>query len=167
MPSPVIHIVVALVALLLYFDDRNRKYVLLLLPLAVLPDLDHFVPYAPRVVFHNVFLLVIPLVIALYGLKIKNKVLYGVALMAGFCLFSHLMLDGFNGGEVLFYPLQTVWYGFANTPVVAHSAIVRVPGPLPSEVLGITLTFVALAAILFVERKLQFNSEVRGHAERA
>ena len=131
MPGPVIHIGVALVALLLYFDDRHRKYVLLLLPFAVLPDLDHFAPfYAGRDILHNVFLLVLPLAVALYGLKIKNNVLYSVALMAGFLLFSHLVLDFFNGGEALFYPLRTTWYGFTNTWEVAHSAVALIPEPL-------------------------------------
>jgi hypothetical protein len=141
-----------------------------LLPLAVLPDLDHFVPHAPREAFHNLLLLVPPLAIALYGLKIKNKVLYSVALMAGFCLFSHLVLDFFNGGVALFYPLQTAWYGFANAPVEAHSSVVLIPKPLrwyvPSEVFGITLIFVALAVILFIKRQLRFNTHVDGHAER-
>src|SRR5674536_215258 len=82
MPGLVIHVGVALVALLLYFDDRNRKYVLLLLPFAVLPDLDHFAPlYAPREMLHNVFLLVPPLAIALYGLKTKNNVVYSLSLI--------------------------------------------------------------------------------------
>jgi hypothetical protein len=196
MPGPVIHIGVALVALLLYFDDRHRKYVLLLLPFAVLPDLDHFAPfYAGRDILHNVFLLVLPLAVALYGLKIKNNVLYSVALMAGFLLFSHLVLDFFNGGEALFYPLRTTWYGFTNTWQVAHSAVALLPEPLrsvpgfgsfatpdaahpsvallpkplrgvPSEVFGVTLTFVALAVILVVERQFQFNTDVRGSAER-
>jgi len=171
MPGPVIHVGVALVALLLYFDDRNRKYVLLLLPFAVLPDLDHFAPfYAPREMLHNVFLLVPPLAIALYGLKTKNNVLYSIALMAGFLLFSHLVLDLFNGGVALFYPLQTAWYGFSNTPVVAHSTVFTIPKPLrgyvPSEAFGITLTFVALAVLLFVKRQLQFDADVRGRAER-
>jgi hypothetical protein len=170
MPSPIIHLGVALVALLLYFDDRNRKYVLLLLPFAVLPDLDHFVPlYAPREIFHNVFLLVPPLAIALYGLKTKNNVLYSIALMAGFLLFSHLVLDFFNGGEALFYPLQTTWYGFVNTPEIAHGAVIPIPKPLrgyvPSEAFGIMLTFVALAVILFVKRQLQFDTDVRVLAE--
>jgi LexA-binding, inner membrane-associated putative hydrolase len=171
MPGPVIHVGVALVALLLYFDDRNRKYVLLLLPFAVLPDLDHFAPfYAGRDIFHNVFLLVPPLAIALYGLRTKNNVLYSVALMAGFLLFSHLMLDFFDGGEALFYPLRTAWYGFANAPVEAHSSVVLIPKPLrgyvPSEAFGFALTFVALAVILFVKRQLQFDTDVRGLAER-
>jgi len=199
MPGPVIHVVVALVALLLYFDDRHRKYILLLLPFAVLPDLDHFAPfYAPREMLHNVFLLVPPLVIALYGLKTKNNVLYSIALIAGFLLFSHLLLDFFNGGEALFYPLRTTWYGFTNTFNVAHGAVALIPEPLraffpgeafggfstpngahgavalipkplrayvPSEALGFALTFVAFGAILFVERRLHFNINVRGLAE--
>ncbi|MFZ0011534.1 MAG: metal-dependent hydrolase [Halobacteriota archaeon] len=198
MPGPVIHIGVALVALLVYFDDRHRKYVLLLLPFAMLPDLDHFAPfYAGRDILHNVFLLVPPLAIALYGVKTKNNLLYSVALMAGFLLFSHLVLDFFNGGEALFYPLRTPWYGFTNTWQVAHGAVALLPEPLrgvtsvvfggfarpevahpavallpeplrgmPSEAYGITLTFVALAVILFVERQLQFDTDVRGRAER-
>jgi hypothetical protein len=170
MPGPVIHVGVALVALLLYFDDRNRKYVLLLLPFAVLPDLDHFAPfYAPREMLHNVFLLVPPLAIALYGLKTKNSVLYSIALMAGFLLFSHLVLDFFNGGIALIYPLRTTWYGFTNTLNVAHSAVALIPKPLrayvPSEAFGFALTFVALAVIFFAERQLQFNTDVRGLAE--
>ncbi len=170
MPGPVIHIGVALVALLLYFDDRHRKYVLLLLPFAVLPDLDHFAPfYASREMFHNVFLLVPPIAIALYGLKTKNNVLYSVALMAGFVLFSHFVLDFFQGGEALFYPLRTTWYGFTNTLQAAHGAVALIPEPLreyaPSEAFGFALTFVALAVILFVKRQLQFNTDVRGRAE--
>jgi hypothetical protein len=141
MPGLVIHVGVALIALLLYFDDRNRKYVLLLLPFAVLPDLDHFAPlYAPREMLHNVFLLVPPLAIALYGLKTKNNVIYSIALMVGFVLFSHIVLDFFNGGVALFYPLRTTWYGFANSPHVAHGAVALIYEPLstyvPSEALG-------------------------------
>ena len=166
MPGPVIHVGVALVALLLYFDDRHRKYVLLLLPFALLPDLDHLAPfYAPREMFHNVFLLVPPLAIALYGLKTKNNLLYSIALMTGFVLFSHLVLDFFNGGIALFYPLRTTWYGFTNTWNVAHGAVALLPEPLrayvPSEAIGLALTFFALAAIIFVERQLQFNTDVR------
>jgi hypothetical protein len=198
MPGPVIHVGVALIALVLYFDDRNRKYALLLLPFAVLPDLDHLAPfYAPREMFHNVFLLVPPLAIALYALKTKNNVLYSVALMAGFVLFSHLVLDFFNGGEALFYPLRTIWNGFTNMPNVAHGAVALFPEPLrayipsvaiggfatpddvhgavallpeplraymPSEAIGFALTFVAFAVIVFVDRHLQLNSDVRRFA---
>jgi hypothetical protein len=118
-----------------------------------------------------VFLLVLPLVIALYGLKLKNKVMYSVGLMAGFCLFSHLVLDGFNGGEALFYPLQTVRYGVTNSPYLAQGAVILVPTSfarhVPGTAFGVILVFVALAAILVVERQLQFDSDVRVRAERA
>ena len=140
MPGEVVHLGVGLVALLLYFDDHHRKYVLLLLPFAALPDLDHFIPFYTREMFHNVFLLVPPFAVALYGLKIKNKVLYSIAVMAGFLLFSHLVLDFFNGGEALLYPLRTTWYGFRNTESVANGAAALIPQPLtaywPSWAIG-------------------------------
>jgi hypothetical protein len=89
-------------------------------------------------------------------------------LMAGFLLFSHLLLDFFNGGEALFYPLRTTWYGFTNTFNVAHGAVALIPEPLrayvPSEVFGFALAFVAFAVILFVQRHLQFNTDVRRFA---
>jgi hypothetical protein len=55
-------------------------------------------------------------------------------------LFSHIVLDFFNGGVALFYPLRTTWYGFTNTPHVAHGAVALISEPLstyvPSEALG-------------------------------
>ena len=118
MPGPVIHLSVALVALLLYFDKRDHRYVLILLPLAVLPDLDHFAPfYAPRLYFHSVFILVSPLAIALYGWASKRELAFDVGLMAGFCLLSHVVLDFFvDSGEALFYPLSTAKFGFLVRP---------------------------------------------------
>ena len=102
MSSPVIHIGVGLVALLLYFDDRHRMWALLLLPFAVLPDLDHFHIawfYDPRIYFHNVFMLVPPLVVGLYGLATKRTLVRDVGFMASFLLWTHLMLDFFTGGR--------------------------------------------------------------------
>jgi hypothetical protein len=169
MPGPIIHVGVALLALLLFFDERYRKYAFFLLPLIVLPDLDHFVPDAPRIVFHNVFMLALPLAIAFYGLRTRNTLLYSVALIASFYVFSHLLLDFFDGGEALFYPLTTTWYGVADAHVWAHSSVVVIPKSLralvPSEVLGIALTFLTIPAILFVKRQLQLDKEVRESAE--
>jgi hypothetical protein len=117
-PGPLIHLGVCLVALLLYFDDRHRKYVLLLLPFAVIPDLDHFAPfYAPRLYFHNLFILAVPLAIALYARATNRGRLFDVGLLASFCLLSHLVLDFFVGdGEALLYPLATTKYGFLYRP---------------------------------------------------
>ncbi len=163
MTGPVVHVGVALVALLLYFDDRYRIYALLLLPLAALPDLDHFVPYAPRLLFHNVFLLVPPLAVAFYGLAARRTVLCGVGLMAGFCLFSHLVLDFFTGGEALFYPLKTTEYALVpwETRVLSRGAVVLLPKSLlpwvSYEVLGIVVCLCAFAGILLAKRLLRFN----------
>jgi hypothetical protein len=160
-----------LAALLLYFDDRHRKYVLLLLPFAVLPDLDHFAPfYAPRLYFHNVFILVPPLAVALYALATKRGLLFDVGLMAGFCLLSHLVLDFFVGGTTiaLFFPLTTTRYGF---PYWQGSLI----GPLltykpnPGFYLasmsysglpfGIVLCVVAFAGVLVVRKHFQLTAQ--------
>ena len=170
MSSPLIHIGVALVALLLYFDDRHRIWALLLLPFAVLPDLDHFVPfYAPRIYFHNIFILVPPLAVALYGLATKRTLLRDVGLMASFCLFAHLVLDFFTGGEALLYPLTRAEYAMVRTPTLSREAFVLLPKSLlpyaSYEVLGIMLIFLVFAGILLVKRLLQLNTDVRERAE--
>ncbi|MGZ4931878.1 MAG: metal-dependent hydrolase [Halobacteriota archaeon] len=166
MPGPAVHIGVALIALLLYFDDRYRMYALFLLPLAVLPDLDHYVPfYAPRIIFHNVFLLVPPLAVALYGLATKRILLFGVGLMAGFCLFSHLLLDLFTGdGEALFFPLTMKEYTLVDRASVLNGALPLLPKSLVPyvsyEVLGIVLCLLVFAGILFTKWLLQSNTDV-------
>ncbi len=165
MPGPAIHIGVALVALLLYFDDRHRVYALLLLPLAVLPDLDHYTPfYAPRLLFHNVFMLVPPLAIALCGLATKRRLLFDVGLMASFCLFSHLLLDFVQGSEALFFPLKATEYGLVHRETLAREAILILPKSLlpyaSYTVLGILLCFVVFVGILFAKWLLKSNSDV-------
>jgi LexA-binding, inner membrane-associated putative hydrolase len=167
-PGPLIHLSVCLVALLLYFDDPHRKYVLFLLPLAVLPDLDHFAPfYAPRLYFHNVFILVFPLAIALYARATKRGRLFDVGLMAGFCTLSHLVLDFFVGdGEALFYPLATAEYGFLYKPELLfwpefHYEIL-IDKFLPKWLwsysalpLGIVLCIIAFVGVLIIRKYLQ------------
>ncbi|MGZ4904654.1 MAG: hypothetical protein ACXV5I_07565 [Halobacteriota archaeon] len=166
MPGPLVHIGVALVALLLYFNDRYRMYALFLLPLAVLPDLDHYAPfYDPRIIFHNVFLLVPPLAVALYGLATKRIVLWGVGLMASFCLFSHLLLDYFTGGEALLFPLKMTEYAFAPRAAISREAVVLLPKSLlpyaSYEALGIVLCGLIFAGILFIKWLLRSNTNVR------
>ncbi|MEI7826937.1 MAG: hypothetical protein WCI87_03980 [Euryarchaeota archaeon] len=170
MSDPVIHIGVALVALLLYFDDRHRVWALLLLPFAVLPDLDHFVPfYAPRIYFHNVFMLVPPLVVALCGLATKRTLVRDVGLMASFCLFVPLVLDFITGGEALFYPLKRTEYAFVSSPTLSREAVALLPKSLlpyvSYEVLGVVLILFALAGILIFKKLVQLNTDVRERAE--
>ena len=170
MPGPLIHLGVCLVALLLYFDDRHRKYVLLLLPFAVLPDLDHLPPfYAPRLYFHNVFILVLPLAIALYALATKRGLLFDVGLMASFCLLSHLVLDFFVGGsgEALFYPVTTTMYGFPSRQgslgpqlnYARNSGFYFESTSYSALPLGIVLCVIAFAGALAVRKRFQLTAQ--------
>ncbi len=170
MSSPVIHIGVGLVALLLYFDDRHRMWALLLLPFAVLPDLDHFAPfYDPRIYYHNVFMLVPPLAVALCGVATKRTLLRDVGLMASFLLWTHLMLDYFTGGEALLYPLRTTEYAFVSRPTLTREAVVLIPKTLLPwvnyEVVGMVLILLALAGILIFKKLVQLNTDVRERPE--
>jgi len=172
MSSPVIHIGVGLVALLLYFDDRHRMWALLLLPFAVLPDLDHFHIawfYDPRVYFHNVFMLLPPLAVGLYGLATKRTLLRDVGLMVSFLLWTHLMLDYFTGGLALLYPLRTTKFAFVRFPALSEDVVALLPKTLLPwvnyELLGIVLIFLALAGILIFKKLAQSNTDVRERPE--
>lgn len=94
-----IHLIVPLLALLIVSKKEHYKYIVLLLPLAVIPDLDTFVTQH-RALLHNMF---IPVLLLLFGYAIKEKrMLFIFALVY---IASHVVLDMFGGGVVLFYPI--------------------------------------------------------------
>ncbi|HEY9205271.1 MAG TPA: hypothetical protein VIO58_05065 [Candidatus Methanoperedens sp.] len=78
--------------------NEDKKYIFLLLPLSVIPDLDTFVTQH-RALLHNIF---IPLLLFSIGLAVKEKRM--IFLIASGYLASHVVLDMFGGGVVLFYP---------------------------------------------------------------
>jgi membrane-bound metal-dependent hydrolase YbcI (DUF457 family) len=121
MPDPFVHIIVAVSLLWLFCDKKYRNYVLLLFPLAVFPDLDHFLPPFHLLHLHNIFILVPTLGLALYAhFRAKNAVCYNVALIASFFLLSHLLLDAFTGAGVpLFYPFVATTVGFTYELIIA------------------------------------------------
>ncbi len=166
MPDPFVHIIVAVSLLWLFCDKKYRNYILLLFPLAVFPDLDHFLPPFHRLLFHNIFILVPTIGLALYAhFRAKNTVLYNVALIASFFLLSHLLLDLFTGAGVpLFYPLVATTFGFTYELIIAHGSVVLIPEPpaafVQSELLGIALTSLTLAMIVFVKNRLPFIKDV-------
>ncbi len=98
MPDWPIHLIVPLLALLIVCKKEDKKYILLLLPLSVVPDLDTLVTQH-RALLHNIF---IPLIMLLAGLIIREK--RTVFISASVYLLSHIILDMFGGGVVLFYP---------------------------------------------------------------
>jgi hypothetical protein len=161
MPDLILHILVPLTALLLFYDRRYRKYIILLAPLAILPDIDHIITVGlQRALFHNVFILVPTLTLALYFYETRNasnkndvsNLLYNITLIATFYLLSHLILDSFDGGVSLFYPFLLRKYPLVFDLAVQGGNIVPFFGvgvgapitteePVTSLGVGILLTF--------------------------
>lgn len=106
MPDVLLHLIVPLAALLLFYDRRYRTYILLLSPLAILPDIDHLGSGEfARMWLHNLFILLPPLLVGVYAYKTGHKKAYSIALIAVFYLCSHVLLDVFQGGVSLLYPV--------------------------------------------------------------
>jgi len=101
MPDWPIHLIVPLLALLIVSREEDKKYILLLLPLAVVPDLDTFVTQH-RALLHNMF---IPLLLVIFGWILKEK--RTIFIIAAAYFASHVVLDMFSGGVALFYPLYS------------------------------------------------------------
>jgi hypothetical protein len=99
MPDWPIHLIVPLLALLIVSRKEDQKYVLLLLPLAVVPDIDSLATQH-RVLLHNIF---IPLLLILFSLIMKEK--RTLFVIAAVYFASHVFMDMFGGGVVLFYPV--------------------------------------------------------------
>ena len=99
MPNWAIHLIVPLLALIILCRKEGHKYILLLLPLAVLPDIDTYAAQH-RALLHNIF---IPALLLFIGLSIKK--MKAAFLIAGVYFASHVILDMFGGGVLLFYPV--------------------------------------------------------------
>lgn len=163
MPDLVLHIIIPLVALLLFYDRRCRTYVLLLSPLAVLPDIDHLVSAdLARVLLHNIFVLLPPLLVGVYAYITGHKKASNIALIAVFYLGSHVLLDLFQGGVALFYPVTVDNYAITfdfvlqnqqfkpdiSLNVTVPSARQYVKGDVVSSVsVAIAITFVLVAML--------------------
>ncbi len=100
------HIVIPLLVLLALRIDTRKA--LIVLPLAVIPDLDLFLR-AHRLLFHNVFVLVLlPLLFGYYIYHYHRKY-FPYAWIGIFYLSAHLILD-LSEGIALLYPLTTDFY---------------------------------------------------------
>lgn len=99
MPDWPTHLIVPLLALLIVSRKENLKYVFLLLPLALIPDFDSFA-VQHRALLHNMF---IPLILGLCGMASRKY--RAVFIIASAYIASHVLLDMFAGGVVLFYPV--------------------------------------------------------------
>ncbi len=98
MPNWAIHLIVPLLALLIAGRKEDWKYILLLLPLAVVSDLDTLITQH-RALLHNIF---IPFILLVLGWGFRKY--RTVFVISAVYVASHVVLDMFGGGVVLFYP---------------------------------------------------------------
>jgi len=115
------HIFIPIVILLLFSKKLklNPREVIAFSFFAVLPDTDIIffmlkLSLGPlhRILFHNVFILIIPL-LCYFFVKSKREI-FGIIC---FYLTSHLILDLFTGGIFLFYPVYNKAF-FANVELL-------------------------------------------------
>ena len=99
MSSLFTHIFIPLIILIVFSDKLglSKKMILALSIFAILPDLDMFLFH--RATLHNVFIFIIPLIIYIIFKNIK------VVGIITYYLFSHILLDVFNHGVFILYPI--------------------------------------------------------------
>ncbi|MCD4844451.1 MAG: metal-dependent hydrolase [Methanosarcinales archaeon] len=82
--------------------SEKMKYMIFLLPLALMPDLDHFF-FMHRMLLHNIF---IPLIFIIASIIITDPRVKFAARVGFVYVASHIILDMFSGGVALLYPLS-------------------------------------------------------------
>ena len=105
MVEPIAHYLIPTLILLAFLPQVDRKLILRLSSLAIIPDFDFFMGHL--YIFHNLLFAVgIPAIIYFYS---KNKQTF---LIAFFFLGSHLLLDTFGPGVGFFYPFYDRLFRF-------------------------------------------------------
>lgn len=103
MPDWAVHAIIPLFALLIVTRKEYTKYIIYLLPLALIPDLDHFVQMH-RALFHSIF---IPLIFLGASVVNSNPKTRFILVTGAAYTASHVILDIFHGGVGLFYPITS------------------------------------------------------------
>lgn len=87
-------------AILFIFSNKlniNPKNIIIFSIFGIFPDFDTI--FIHRMTFHNIFILIIPLSIFIFTKKKE------IVFIVSFYLLSHLILDLFNGGIYVLYPI--------------------------------------------------------------
>ncbi len=125
------HITIPLL-ILLALRVETRK-VLLMLPFAVILDLDVFFGYH-RLLFHNLFVaFLLPLAWCIFIYKYKRE-WFEYSWIAFFFIFSHLLLD-LTEGIALFYPMLSTFYS-VEISVYLSSLFGVIPFPSIDIIIG-------------------------------
>lgn len=152
------HVFIPLVILFLFSRSLKMepRTIIVLSMFGAFPDADIILFH--RATFHNIFILVIP---ALAFILLRRKEM----LIIGFCILSHFVLDIFNGGIYLLYPLyQNVFFSrmevFINDNSISylfdygiHNRIANIRGKeslVSSENAAITILVIMLLLVKWV-----------------
>ena len=156
------------VVILLAFSSINKKTILLLGVFALLPDVDALFGMH-RMVFHSIFIVIIPL--ALYVTSKKHKLIF---ILIAYFLLSHVLLDLASPGVSLLYPVTDERFYFpANfmfkdreiTPVIEYGIAEHAkPGGSPagefignSSIMCLILILLLIAVQILLEKKTGKN----------
>jgi len=98
--EPIMHFLIPLLILLVVYPKVNKKLAIPLALLALTPDLDFFIDFTHRFLFHSIFF---PIIISLTIYFLSKNL--QIALISFYYLISHLVLDMATGAIALFWPL--------------------------------------------------------------
>lgn len=105
MVEPIAHYLIPTLILLALLPQIDRKLILKLSPLAIIPDFDFFIGHL--FLFHNlIFAVGIPALVYFYS---KNRQAF---IISFYFLGSHLLLDTFGPGVGFFYPFYDGLFRF-------------------------------------------------------
>lgn len=96
--EPVLHFLIPVLLLMAFFRRINKILILKLSILTIIMDFDILIPYHHRIAFHNIFFLIIAVLVVYFiagGLASK---------IALFFLGSHLICDLLYWGSAFFWP---------------------------------------------------------------
>jgi len=162
MSSLISHIFIALALLFIFSSKLNLKpkEIILFSIFAIVPDLDAFM-FVHRVAFHNIFFMVI--IIALIYCIFNNL---KTALIVGFYLLSHLILDFTDGGASLLHPITSSTFymsfgimlkDFIFTPIFSYGVVAHVLPQIPERAVlsseNFGMIILALILVIFIVAK--------------
>lgn len=164
------HIFIPLVILIIFSDKLklDPKKIITLSFFGILPDADALI-FIHRESFHNIFILVIPLLIFIF---VKDVKISGII---SFYLLSHLILDIFNGGVFLLYPfydgvlfsrteiwftngdiIPTLYYGIGEK--IVSMSTTRIGEPMiSSENVGTAILLIIIVLLSIVRNRYECN----------
>ena len=108
MPSPGLHLAITLFILAAILKEDELKPALLLLPFGLISDLDSVIG-VHRATLHNLFVILVPLLVLLVNQRVKFTTLKSQYFsFASLLLAVHIFLDAFYNGVFLLYPFSKI-----------------------------------------------------------